>query len=272
MTVIDRNYTSSQELSDKVVDVLEDQARRGQVLKLTEPEARARFPYFVVASLGANRKDKPNGTVTARVLFDGTHGISVNKRTRIRDQERAPIAADLKRSMREKAREGLTTFAPTADVSEAHRQVPIDERDWHLLGCQVAEGQEVYVNTVGTFWSGFRFLPLVACCLCHRSALTVLRGGTARTWHMLVADDSLLEAGGPEYAHGILCALCSVRCPTLMEQNSKREETSYPGSDSSSSSDLTSSVCHKEELSGSRDGPVRSFRPVTSTSVLLRKA
>ena len=53
--------------------------------------------------------------------------------------------------MREKAREGLTTFALTADVSEAHRQVPIDERDWNLLGCQVAEGQEVYVNTVGTF-------------------------------------------------------------------------------------------------------------------------
>ena len=74
------------------------------MLKLSETEARARFPNLVVASLGANRKDKPNGTVTARVLFDGTHGISVNKRTRIRDQERAPIAADLKRSMRESER------------------------------------------------------------------------------------------------------------------------------------------------------------------------
>ena len=42
-------------------------SRRGQVLKFTEPEARARFPNLVVASLGANRKDKPNGTVTARV-------------------------------------------------------------------------------------------------------------------------------------------------------------------------------------------------------------
>ena len=56
---------------------------------------------------------------------------------------------------------------------------------------------------------------------------------------MLVADDYLLEAGGPEYR--------------------------------SSSSDLTSSVCHKEELSGSRDGPVTSLRPVTSMSVFFEE-
>ena len=207
-----RNYTSLQELSDKVVDVLEDQARRGQVLKLSEPEARARFPNLVVASLGANRKDKPNGTVTARVLFDGTHGISVNKRTRIRDQERAPIAADLKRSMREKAREGLTTFALTADVSEAHRQVPIDERDWHLLGCQVAEGQEVYVNTVGTFGvaSASYHWSRVASAIGRLSQY--LAGDTAQTWHMLVADDFLLEAGGPEYRSALMAffVLCAV--------------------------------------------------------------
>ena len=38
-------------------------------------------PDLVVASLKAARKDKPCGVVTARVLFDGTHGISVNTRT-----------------------------------------------------------------------------------------------------------------------------------------------------------------------------------------------
>ena len=30
--------------------------------------------------------DKPNGVVSARVLFDGTNGTAVNTRTRIRDQ------------------------------------------------------------------------------------------------------------------------------------------------------------------------------------------
>ena len=71
---------------------------------MTEKEAKDRFPDLVIASLGAQRKEKPGGKVSARVLFDGTHGLCVNTRTRLRDQERAPIAADLKRSMREKAK------------------------------------------------------------------------------------------------------------------------------------------------------------------------
>ena len=66
-----RNYSSLTEWSDKVLSVLEDQASRGQVLKLTEADARTRFPNLVVASLGAQRKEKANGVVSARVLFDG---------------------------------------------------------------------------------------------------------------------------------------------------------------------------------------------------------
>ena len=68
-------------------------------LSLHGPEAKLRLPGLVIASLGAQRKEKPGGKVSARVLFDGTHGLSVNTKTRLRDQERAPIAADLKRSM-----------------------------------------------------------------------------------------------------------------------------------------------------------------------------
>ena len=45
----------------------------------------------MVASLGAVRKDKPNG-VTARVLFIGTNGIEANEKTTFRDQERATLA------------------------------------------------------------------------------------------------------------------------------------------------------------------------------------
>ena len=42
------------------------------------------------------KKDKPGGVVTARVLFDGRNGIPVFWRTRILDQERAPVASDIK--------------------------------------------------------------------------------------------------------------------------------------------------------------------------------
>ena len=95
-------------------------------MRYSEREARELYPNLTVASLGAIRKEKPGGVITARVLFDGTHGIAVNHRTRVRDQERAPIAADIKRIMREKSLTNEPTFALTADVSEAHRQVPMD--------------------------------------------------------------------------------------------------------------------------------------------------
>ena len=210
-----RNYASVSELTDKVLAVMEDQAERGQVLKFTEREARERYPNLVVASLGANRKDKPGGVVSARVLFDGTHGISVNTRTRIRDQKRAPIAADIKRSMREKSEQEEKTFALTADVSEAHRQIPIAPEDWHLLACQVEQGSTVYVNTVGTFGmaSASYYWSRVAGALGRLSQY--LAGHRASTWHMLVADDFHLEAGGPSYRPALivffaLCAVCGV--------------------------------------------------------------
>ena len=133
------------------VKIMNDQAERGQVLRMSEEEARRRFPGLTVASHGAIKKEKPGGEVTTRILFDGTHGIDVNTRIRIRDQERAPIAADVKRALGEKAKQDEPTFALTADIAEAHRQVPIDARDWHYLGCQVTPGSDVYVHIVGTF-------------------------------------------------------------------------------------------------------------------------
>ena len=51
--------------------------RRGQLIRLPEAEAKAKYPHLVIASLGANRKDRPNGEVTARVLHDGTNGLAI---------------------------------------------------------------------------------------------------------------------------------------------------------------------------------------------------
>ena len=94
------------------------------------------FPHLGVASFGANRTDNPYGALSARVRIDGTNGISVNRRTRLRDQDHGRTAADLEHAMREKSKQGCRTFALTADVAESHRQKHIDERDWHLMGCQ----------------------------------------------------------------------------------------------------------------------------------------
>ena len=48
---------------------LDDQTARGQLLKMTETEARTRFPGLVVASLESLQKDKPNGVVTKAGLL-----------------------------------------------------------------------------------------------------------------------------------------------------------------------------------------------------------
>ena len=46
--------------------------------------------------------------------------------------------------MREKPQQGQPTFALTADVSEAHRQIPIHPSGGRFLGCQVSKGSTVY--------------------------------------------------------------------------------------------------------------------------------
>ena len=114
--------------------------------------------------------------------------------------------------MREKANMNELTFALTADVSEAQRQVPIHPDDWHLLGCQVIPGEEVFIDTVGTFGvaSASYYWSRVAGAVGRLAQYLVASAAT--TWHMLVADDYLLECGGAGYRRGLMTffVLCAV--------------------------------------------------------------
>ena len=192
-----------------------------------------------------------------RVLFDGTHGIDVNTSTRIRDQERAPIAADLKRAMREKSQVEEKTFTLTADVSEAHRQIPIAPQDWHLLGCQVRGGSSVYVNTVGTFGvaSASYYWSRTAAALGRLSQY--FSGNAAHTWHMVVADDYHLEAGGPAYCSALMVSSCAQSVVFLLPGIKLQEEMSCRGWDSNFYITIEVWESSKEELSGSLTGPVK---------------
>ena len=207
-----RNHASLATFEEQVLEVMHDQALRGELLVYSETEARRMYSDLVIASLGAQRNENPGGKITARVLFDGTHGSCVNTRTRLRDQERAPIAADLKRTMREKAKLDELTFALSADVSEAHRQVPIHLDHWHLLGCEVISGGEVFINTVGTFGiaSASFYWSRVPGAVGRLAQYLI--GSAATTWHMLVADDYFLECGGAACRRGLLTffVLCAV--------------------------------------------------------------
>ena len=114
--------------------------------------------------------------------------------------------------MREKGTLGQRTLALTADVSEAHRQIPIAECGWRYLGCRVKAGGAVYVNKVGTFGiaSASYWWSRVATALRRLSQYLV--GQSASTWHLLVADDFHLEAGEECYRQALFAffSLCVV--------------------------------------------------------------
>ena len=158
----------------------------------------------------------------------GPNGIAVNRRTRIRDQERSPVAADLKRVMREKARLGQRTFALTADVAEAHRQIPIHPRDWHLLGCQIEAGGDVYINKVGTFGvaSASYYWSRAATALGRLTQY--ITGRTANTWHQLVAGR--LSPGGQwdrvsDRSDLFLCSLRDSWSTSLLGEDGRRRQS-----------------------------------------------
>ena len=149
-----------------------------------------------------------------------------NHRTRIRDQERGPIAADL-RIRREKSKSGEATFALSADVTEAHRQAPISRQDWHLRGCQVQPGGDVFVNTVGTFGvalASYYWSTSAIGRLCQ-----YIPGSSASSWHLLVAD--YYHLGGLKNRAAIICffVLCSFLGVPLSWRKTAGDTVSWVG-------------------------------------------
>ena len=210
------NYSSVHPVKQQVLDVLRDQAKRGQVLVLSQQVAKKRFPGLVVASMGAVKKEK-DGVISARVVFDGTNGFYVNNSTHLRDQERSPVAGDIKRFMREKARVGEPTFGLTADIKEAHRQIPIHPSDWHLLASRLEPDGEVFINTVGTFGisSASYWWSRVSTAMGRLYQYIVAR--YASSWVLLLADDYHIEMGGRHFRPALLVffLLCDVVCCPL---------------------------------------------------------
>lgn len=106
-----------------------EESKLGAMVEMRWEEARERFPDLVVASLGAI--EKKDGSY--RVIHDGTHGIKVNSRIRVRDQLRNPTAGDLRTLLQ--VLPGAF-FALTGDVKRAHRLVRVAEQDWGLQACR----------------------------------------------------------------------------------------------------------------------------------------
>ena len=196
------NYRSAKELAQAVEREHEASVDKGLAIVMSEEEARARYgDELVIASLGAQVKDSTGREIVVRLLFHGTHGILVNGRIRVRDQDWTPAAPDIKRILREIDAAGQPAFALKIDV------VPIAEEDWDLLGCRSGEGKPVYINTTGTFgvasagyWWGRLAGAMVRAC--HYFA-----GHELAMWLPIVADDLLAIAVGPHFRRALMLVL-----------------------------------------------------------------
>ena len=71
--------------------VLKNQIGKKQAIRMSSEAARRKLGKgTTVASLGAVRKGNNDvGTLVARVVFDGTHGVSINQAAKVRDQSAA---------------------------------------------------------------------------------------------------------------------------------------------------------------------------------------
>ena len=146
------NYRSARDLEEAVEKQLRESVDKHQAITLSDEEAnRCHGSKLVIASLGAMIKDDSGPDLKIRLLFDGTHGVSINTLIRVRDQDRTPAAPDVRRLLRERAKASGCPFGLKIDVKHAHRLVPIAQQDWHLLSCPSGPGRPLYVNTTKTF-------------------------------------------------------------------------------------------------------------------------
>ncbi len=188
------NYASVRPHRQEVRRQLDELVEAGLHLKMTPEDYRARWPQGTVASLGAVTSEKDNGEVAVRLVFDGTHGVDVNRRIRVRDQERPPSALDAKAFLRAQSKRRRPTMGLAADAKSAHRTIMVAEKDWGFQAARAEGDEHVYVATCGTF--GVSSISY----WWNRLASAVVRLGHYLTqaddelWLLLLADDFKIES------------------------------------------------------------------------------
>ena len=186
------NYGTVAEHRDKVQALFEEEQAAGWMEEMTDAEAQRRFgDKLYIASLAViEEKDK------VRVVHDGTNGVQVNNRIRVRDQVRSPGAGELRALLRERQEVGggRKWLALLGDASKAHRRIKVRREDWGLQGCRLEPGK-VWVNKVGTYGvasAGYYWARLAAGALV-RMFYYILGGGGQEA--LLFSDDLMMLAG-----------------------------------------------------------------------------
>ncbi len=188
------NYEAAIVHEQAILDQLEDAVGRQLALRLTVEEASRRFPDLTVNSLNAVAKLDEAGSVTnVRLVLDGTHGVVVNRAIKQRDQDRCPVAGDVRRVQREQSLSGRAVGL-ALDVREAHRLPRVHPDDWKFQGCRSSLSPDLFIFTVGCFgvssaaywWSRLGGALIRAV---HLLALP-----SDELWILLMADDIKAES------------------------------------------------------------------------------
>ncbi|CAK0791829.1 unnamed protein product [Prorocentrum cordatum] len=153
--VVRANYPSTEDRVDKIERMLGEAVDQGRAIKMSLADARRKFVSgLTVASLGVQVKEARGseaGPPSLRLLFDGTHGVQINERIKVRDAIELPKPRGINRVLRAARDSGLPGFLVTVDVKEARELVLVREEDWPLLGCRAKENGWVHLRTVGAF-------------------------------------------------------------------------------------------------------------------------
>ncbi len=183
------NYASAKIHDRAILTQLEEAVDRGLALRLSVEEAAFHFPNLTVNSLAGIAKISEEGEVSnVRLVLDGTHGVVVNRAIKQRDQDRCPVAADVRRVQREQA---LTrpALGLALDVREAHRLPRVHPGDWEHQGCRSSLSPDLFVFTVGcvgvssaAYWWSRLGGALVR-------AVHLLAQPEDELWLLLLADD-----------------------------------------------------------------------------------
>lgn len=153
------NYPSADQFKEALEIDVEEQLSLGWMKRTTLSEALRDYTEVDVASL-AVVEDKPGKT---RVIHDASNKVQVNHRIKVQDSEMSPTALDVQAAVRNDQWLKPPILALVADVSKAHRRVPIRRKDWGYMACSTSKRPEspeligswpILVNTVGTYGVG----------------------------------------------------------------------------------------------------------------------
>ena len=145
------NYTSAVDHKQKLLEDFEAQRKLGMFHTTSLAEAREEFGSNLhIAALAMLEQ----GEDSFRTVHDGTHGVAVNPRSKVRDQHTSPLGCDLEAVMCYEKTFGFL-LSLVFDISKAHRRLSVLRKDWGLQACKPdALLDMIWLNTVGTFGIG----------------------------------------------------------------------------------------------------------------------